>query len=227
MSGPRANDLNWSTVVFDHLLSRISLSIALLAAVPAVAQAQDAAAAAPSVTATSYVQQWATYILASVNQAAASPEALEAQRGVLRDAVRSLINFDMLAERTLTTHWEGLSEAQRSEFKGLLQELIETSYTRQLGRGTVEPDRYAVTFTGEREARGRTTVEASLRIKDKDHVVEFKLLPAGQGFFVYDIITDDVSLEESYAESFDSIIAEHGFDGLLQRMRDRLAELKG
>ena len=109
----------------------------------------------------------------------------------------------------------------------MLRDLIETSYSKRLGGGSVESDSYSLTYTGERERRGRVTVSATLTAQGETYLLDVKMMPGDSGqWLVYDIITDDVSLEESYYESFTNIIADDGWEGLLQRMRDRLAELR-
>ena len=38
---------------------------------------------------------------------------------------------------------------------------------------------------------------------------------------LYDVVTDDISLTEVYAESFDTIMRRHGYDELLRRLKTR------
>lgn len=75
----------------------------------------------------------------------------------------------------------------------MLRQLIETSYSRQLGKHSVEANQYQVTFTDERTRNHRVTVEASLAVRGDAHVIELKLMNTGAGFIAYDIVTDDVS----------------------------------
>lgn len=176
--------------------------------------------------ATQFVQTTSDAVLAVVNEAALQGATAERQER-LRAVLRGFLSYDILAERTLGEHWETRTPEERSEFVALLRDLIETSYSRRLGRGSVEPNSYTVAYTGERERRGRVTVSATVTAQGTDYLLEVKLMPSDAGAWqVYDVITDDVSLEESYAESFANIISEDGWSGLLQRMRDRLEELR-
>lgn len=200
----------------------------LLASPPltAFADEEPAAVTVAMPNATSFVQTTSDAVLAVVNEAAAQGATAERQER-LRSVLRGFLSYEVLAERTLGEHWETRSADERDEFVGLLRDLIETSYSRRLGRGSVEPNRYAVAYTGERERRGRVTVSATITAQSETYLLEIKMLPGTDGTWqVYDVVTDDVSLEESYAESFSNIIAEDGWSGLLQRMRDRLDELR-
>lgn len=202
---------------------RRSLQSLVAAFVLVVAVAASAQAVSP---ATGFVQSKADLLLTIVNGAAVDRSQLDTKREELRQALREFLSFDVLAERSLGDHWAGLAVEQRAEFVALLRDLIETSYSRSLGTGTVDANQYAVQFTGERSRNDRTTVEATVTVDGETHYVEVKMQANGESWIVYDLVTDDVSLEESYAESFDSIIADDGWDGLLRRMRERLEEMR-
>lgn len=213
--------------ILQTLVISLALATGLAASGQDVPPATDVAASAqPSASATGFVQSKADLLLTIVNAAAVDRTQLETKREELRQALREFLSFDVLAERSLGDHWQGLSPEQRAEFVTLLRDLIETSYSRSLGTGSVDAGQYAVQFSGERSRNDRTTVEATVTVDGEAHVVEVKMQANGESWIVYDLVTDDVSLEESYAESFDSIIAEDGWDGLLRRMRDRLAEMR-
>ena len=69
-------------------------------------------------------------------------------------------------------------------------------------------------------------VPAAMRTEPAAHDVELKLQRTGAGWMVLDIVTDEVSLSESYAESFDRIIKRDGWPALMTRMKDKLAKLR-
>jgi phospholipid transport system substrate-binding protein len=46
------------------------------------------------------------------------------------------------------------------------------------------------------------------------------------GWHVTDVSIDDVSTVEGYARSFQSMIRKRGFDALMQRLREKLAEVE-
>lgn len=202
----------------NRVLYLLSTLLVLLAA--------DTASAEQESPATAFVQGKADAILTIVNDAAADAAELETKREELRGAIRQFLSFDVLAERTLGDHWDARTPEERAQFVALLRDLIETSYCRSLGTGTVDANRYAVQYTGERSRRDRTTVEATVTVGGDQHMLEVKMQAAESGWVVYDLVTDDVSLEESYGESFESIIADDGWDGLISRMEERLEELR-
>lgn len=209
-------------VLFVALLAFAGVS--LVQAAPASATTE--AAPQPTVAPTAFVQQTSNAVLTIVNEASTAGATADRQ-AALRDAIRGFLSYELLAERTLGDHWGTRTGEERVAFVALLRDLIETSYSKRLGEGSVEEGDYTIQYTGERERRGRHTVEATVSAEGNTHYLEVKMQAGDQGqWLVYDVVTDDVSLEESYAESFESIIADEGWDGLMNRMRERLAELQ-
>jgi ABC-type transporter MlaC component len=205
------------------------LATVLLAGAPAWSSASDGSDSAPAPAegeATQFVQSRAELVLSIVNASTVDSASLPEKRAELTAALREFLSYELLAERTLGDVWDTRTPEQRAEFTGVLRDLIEASYSRSLGKGTVETTEYEADFHGERTRRDLTTVEATITIGTTEHIVEVKMQRVGDAFLVFDLVTDDVSLEESYAESFSSIMAESGWDGLLERMRTRLTEIR-
>ncbi len=218
-------------MTFQRIRPAISSTIlSLFVGLAAPAMADDAVAPASAAveapSATAFVQTRVEQIFAIVNAAAPDEASLEAKREEMRTAIRDFLSFELLAERTLGDTWDTRTPEQRTEFVALLRDLIETSYLRDLGTSSVDDGAYTATYTGERSRRDRTTVEGTVSVSGDEHLIEVKMQSTDAGWLVYDLVTDDVSLEESYAESFESIIADDGWDGLLTRMRERLDEMR-
>ena len=212
-----------STLVLSMLLS-LSATVAVAQEAPVTPPAE---APAEAQTATAYVQEIAARVIGIVNTSVVegTPEA-EARLAALRETVATGIDFDLLSQRTLGSHWDARTPEEQATFTGLLRDMVETSYSRNLGSAGVSESDYDVSYTDERSRGARTTVEGQLVFDGETHFIEIKLEQRETNWFIYDIITDDVSLEESYAESFDRIITDDGWEGLLTRMRERLAELQ-
>jgi len=61
--------------------------------------------------------------------------------------------------------------------------------------------------------------------KDKDIPVEYRLKKEGNGWFIYDISFDGVSLVNNYRTQFNSIISQSTYENLVKRLREKV-ELK-
>ena len=207
----------------------VAMSLSSLCLLPVTGRAAEAApaSAAAALSPTAYVKTQAAGVIEIINTPArqGSPAARERVEK-LKGAVRGFMSFQLLAERTLGDHLKSRTPAERAEFLGLLTQLIETSYAKSLGRVEVKPSDYLVAYTGERLRGERATVTGSVKVRADAHDVELKLQRSDAGWLVLDIVTDEVSLAESYAESFDRIIKRDGWPALMTRMKDKLAKLR-
>ncbi len=150
-----------------------------------------------------------------------SPEN-DAKKSELRKIVSGFLDFEELSRRALAKHWDELTPKQRSEFTGVLRDLIERNYIRQVHG---QPN-YDLTFSKEEINGSEATVDASLDAMSNGKKVKvemvYKLLYKGNRWLVYDVVTDEQSMLENYRAEFNKIIKKESFDALVKRMKKRL-----
>jgi phospholipid transport system substrate-binding protein len=140
-------------------------------------------------------------------------------------SVRDFLDIEALGRRALKDHWDGLSPAQRDQFMTLLRQLIEKNYIKGL-RANLD---YQVTYTGERKKADDIVVSTEVKTKRRGRpytiAIDYVLRKDGNKLRAFDVITDSVGLVENYRAQFNKIIAKHGFDGLLARMKKKADKL--
>ncbi|HVR62579.1 MAG TPA: ABC transporter substrate-binding protein [Polyangia bacterium] len=150
-----------------------------------------------------------------------SPEA-EARQLAIHRTLDRLINFDELSRRALPGDCAQVPAGSRAEFVRLLRALVE--------------ERYADTMTGSQgyhlvlDAEQITGSEArvdGLRVPPaaaaRSVPVEYVLAFGGGRWQVVDVVIDGASLVSLYRQQFAQLIKRESFDGLLARLRERLA----
>lgn len=151
----------------------------------------------------------------------------------IKQRASELLDYAELTKRALGEHWEKMPPAKRDEFVVTLRQLIERNYIKQL-RTNLE---YEVTYgdevvdqeSGGKEARVNTTIKIATRGKSTTAPIEYRMIrhegaKEGPSWMVYDVITDELSLVRNYRTQFVKIIGSSGYDGLLSRMKNKLAE---
>ena len=150
-----------------------------------------------------------------------SPEH-DAKRSEMQKIVRGFLDIEELAHRALARHWDTINPKQRTEFVGVLRELIERTYIKQVNG---QPN-YELRFTKEAitasEASVSATLETSNKAKKAPVEIEYKLLYKGDRWLVYDVLTDEQSMLETYRADFNKIITKESFNALMNRMKKRL-----
>lgn len=130
-----------------------------------------------------------------------------------------MLDYDALAKASLGDQWGSRSDAEKAEFSGLLKQLVQQAYKKNL---TKILD-YDVEYVSE-SASGdvtKVTTKAKSRSDSREDPVEIAFsLKNGK---VVDIETEGVSLVSSYKSQFTKIIKKDGFATLIQKMKDKLA----
>jgi phospholipid transport system substrate-binding protein len=173
--------------------------------------------------ATSYLKSKHTAVERILAGTAKGNGASAARDKKLKGALSDLLDYAELSKRALSDHWEGLTQAQRDEFVGLLSALVERSYQKNL-ESTLG---YAISYGSESRAGDSVVVHTTARSKKNrrapEVTIDYALQPSNGGYRVYDVTTDGVSLVANYRRQFNRIIKKDGWDALLERMRKKLA----
>jgi phospholipid transport system substrate-binding protein len=149
-----------------------------------------------------------------------SQEAILDQVEVL---VRSKFDFNAMSQRTLGINWRNATPAQRARFVDLFSQLLEDTYRNRIRNYTYQDER--VEYVGE-EIRGSRGQVDTVVVANKEIPVSYRVRLKGDKWLVYDVIVEEVSLVSNYRSSYNEIIRQEGFDGLLKRLEDKIRELQ-
>jgi phospholipid transport system substrate-binding protein len=150
--------------------------------------------------------------------------ALKQQR---RDRVKQVVDrrfdYNEMAKRSLGAPWRSLNASQRQEFVRLFGELLEASYSGKVMNYQGEKIQYLQEMAEDADyAEVRTVV---LRKNDKIPM-NYRLMRTDQGWMVYDVVIEGVSLVSNYRSQFSQVIRESSYNGLLSRLRTKINELQ-
>lgn len=146
----------------------------------------------------------------------------EADRPRIRTEIQRAFDDTAMAQSVLSTNWRQASKEQQDEFKQLLARTIESTYIGRLRAYTNE----TVAFLAEDIRDKRATVNTVIKAPGGDIPIIYKLRERSDGWFVYDVEIENVSMVSTYRETYRSVVRRDGMDGLLQQMRDKIAELE-
>ncbi len=144
----------------------------------------------------------------------------------LAEVVEESLDLEYLASRALGDHWTQRSPAEREEFMSLLQRLLQGNYEDRLA-GRKMGDDYEVDFEQAQVRGERAFVAATVTKDDTEKSLVYRLRRDGESWKIYDLVIDDISLEETYRDGYVPIIEEQGWEELIRRMEERLEELEG
>ena len=122
------------------------------------------------------------------------------------------------ARRALGPHWPKRSAAEREEFTGLFQGLLERGYLSRIG----EYGGGRVQYVAGRGDGEFATVRAQIvTAKGTQIPIEARVVRKGERWLMYDVLIENVSLVASYRSQFDRVIRTSSFEELVRRLKDR------
>jgi phospholipid transport system substrate-binding protein len=135
-----------------------------------------------------------------------------------------MLDFPTLSKASLGKHWEGKTDAQRKEFSDTLQALIEKNVVKRLK----DTRNHKIKYQSEEVTGSSATVVTIVSDGDGPRAqqleIAYKLQKRGKGWVVVDMLTDGVSLVSNYRSQFNKIITQDGWDAVIKKMKDKLAE---
>ena len=159
--------------------------------------------------------------------------SLTARRAKLRDAAARYFDFAYMARSALGPHWRDLTPAQRDEFVPLFTTFIEEVYLSKVKDYSVEKVQAEVksaniqfireSFDGPDYAQVFSTV--ALKEHPDPIEVNYQLKKDADGWRIYDITLDAISVMANYRNQFNRVINSDGFDKLLADLRAKSEQL--
>jgi len=152
-----------------------------------------------------------------------------AARTEARAAVGSLLDFDSLAKSTLGAHWDEIKPAERTRYVEAIRSAMEASYLSRM-QGKVAVDEVKVDYLGEEPAKGgagNTIVHTHFMYGTDTAKLDFVMASAGKGKpRAIDVITEDVSLAETYQEQISSLWPKKGIEGVTAAFEKKAKRLE-
>jgi phospholipid transport system substrate-binding protein len=174
-----------------------------------------AAAAADSPEAT--LKRGLAELLAVVKGHSHSSPADLARR--MRPVLERFFNFESLTRRALGPVWKEFNPDQQKKAVNLFTEIIIRSYTTRFDPNS-EVD---VQFTRPVDmGNNRKEVPAVARYQGNSVAVAYRVEPGPEGWRVYDVVIEGVSLASNYRSQFDSLRQKGGPDSVLRAMEEKL-----
>jgi len=137
----------------------------------------------------------------------------------IRSIANGMFDFSELSRRTLGPDWKKLNAGQQKEFVDLYSDLLEDTYASKLLSYTNEKVHYGK----ERNLTERTVeVETTIVTKKADIPVNYRLIPKGSDWKVYDVVIEGVSLINNYRSQFREILANKSPDALIDHLRKKV-----
>jgi len=141
------------------------------------------------------------------------------QRAELKELINGVIDFRVMGQRALGSHWDELAPKQRDDFVSVFSDVV-----RAQSMGDLGVYNSAVTYD-QIEVQGDSAfARTQTRYEGRTTPVEYVLERREGEWRAEDIIVDGVSTAEGYARSFQTVVRQRGFDRLMESLRKKREE---
>jgi len=146
----------------------------------------------------------------------------EVRRQKISPLVRARFDFTIMSQYTLGKNWRSATPQEQHEFIRLFSDLLEETYI-----GRVDAYSNETVIYGDEKIDGeRAEVKTHVHSGNVDIPIDYRLTRKDGEWFVYDVLIEDVSLVKNYRSSYGEIIRKEGFAKLLERMAEKIKELR-
>jgi phospholipid transport system substrate-binding protein len=195
-------------------------SIGVLVAAAIVLQgpiAPDARAGGPSDQLKTSVDQ----ALKLLGDSAAKRDHPRERRATLRKIADDIFDWDETAKRSLGTHWQQRTPAEREEFVRLFAELLEKSYMSKIELYDGEKIAWLGDSIDGEQAIVRTKI---LNKQGSEIPVAYKLLRRDDRWKVYDVEIESVSLVANYRTQINNMLRRSSYPELIRTLKAKANE---
>ncbi len=133
-------------------------------------------------------------------------------------SLRSNFDFALMAKDSLGATYGGLSGGQRQEFIRTFSYLFQDSYTRLVINFLKKEN---IQYGRELPEGNKARVDTAIVRTNENIPVTYLMHTAPQGWILYDVIVDGVSILQNYKTQFAQVIRTKGFGFLLNKMQEQ------
>lgn len=149
------------------------------------------------------------------------PARAEERRKMIRTAADERFDWEEMARRSLARYWARRTDEEKREFTSLFSDLLERTYMSKVEDYSGEK----VVYEGEAVEGDFGVVKVKiLTAKDTEISVQYRVRRKGNGWFIYDVSIEGVSLVNNYRTQFNSIILKSSYQELVKKLKAKLAK---
>ena len=144
------------------------------------------------------------------------------RRQKIEHVIRQRVSYEDMAKRALGWSWMELTDTERQEFVALFVELLRDAFAGRMDHYIDEQ----VLYLSEQHEENYAEVRTKLTGRKVDTLLDFRLTDKVGQWYVYDVIIDGAGIVSNYHAQFVSIIRDHSYRGLVNKMKEKTLMVK-
>ncbi len=145
--------------------------------------------------------------------------SLDQKKREVTEITNSVFGYPLMAKLSLgKEHWSKFNSKQREEFTSLFIELFQDFYSEKI---SLFHDEKVVFQSPSFDNEKKVQIPTVLLSNGKEASVLYKMFKTKNGWKIYDIVIEGVSLMRTYRSQYHSVIKSDKIEGLLTKMREQ------
>jgi phospholipid transport system substrate-binding protein len=140
------------------------------------------------------------------------------RREQIRQALLPRFDFAEMAKRSLGAHWRRRTPDEQREFTDAFTDLLERAYIERIE--AYDDEKFV--YSRERVDKDYAAVDGKiLTRKGEEFSINYRLHLTNQGWKVYDIVIENISLVNNYRDQFNRVINRSSYEDLMRRLKEK------
>lgn len=146
------------------------------------------------------------------------------QRDKIWETIQTVFNFNEVGKRTLSRNWKRFSPKERKSFVDVFSEFLGNIYVDKI-QGEYHNEKIA--FLDEKIVKNtRALVRTKILRESLEIPVDYKMKLFDEGWKIYDVNIEGVSLVKNYRVQFKKILLKNSHQYLIERIQKKLKTQK-
>lgn len=145
------------------------------------------------------------------------------ERQQLEKVIKNIFDFNELSARAVGLHWKRFSPEQKEQFVQAFSDLLGAKYLDRIQAYKNERVLYGEVRTS---SSGNVEVQSVIVQGDKQIPIAYRMTETANGWRVYDVIIEGVSLVKNYRTQFMDIMVNGKPDELIEAVRKKASAAK-
>lgn len=138
---------------------------------------------------------------------------------VVEKKVLPHFDFQAMTRLAVGRHWRDASPTQQQSLENAFRGLLVTTYTQALSQSATPDQSVEVRPLAVKPADDDVTIKTFVKDPSrKPLAIDYRLAKATNGWKVYDVVVENLSLVTNYRSSFNTEIGKAGIDGLIKAL---------
>ena len=133
----------------------------------------------------------------------------------------SIIDYKLMAKLSLSKNYSKLNPKEQEKFTTAFETSLKKSFTDKL---SLYKDQVLKVKNGELKNEKRYFLTTSMVVDGEEKNIIFKFYNDNNNWLIYDVDVLGVSIVQTYRSQFGDILANQGFDALLQKLESIVIE---